>query len=104
MFTVIVMQYVWLTAAILVTCYAMMPKPARAVVSRFLYLRLLAVQKWVVCRVCAFLLMITKDLYQSSITAFLVKNNVAAFHLAVPFPSPNIEMVCVFSMRFVTPC
>ena len=98
------MQYVWLTAAILVTCYAMMPKPARAAVLRVLYLRLLAVQKWIACRVCAFLLMITKDLYQSSITAFLVKNNVAAFHLAVPFPSPNIEMVCVFSIRFVTPC
>ena len=39
MFTVIVMQYVWLTAAVLVTCYAMMPKPARAAVSRVLYSR-----------------------------------------------------------------
>ena len=104
MSTVTVMQYLWLTAAALVTCYAMMPKPARAAVSRVLYPRLLAVQKWVVCDVYAFLLMITKDLYQSSITAFLVKNNVAAFHLAVPFPSPNIEMVCVFSSHCMNPC
>ena len=104
MSTVTVMQYLWLAAAALVTCYAMMPKPARAAISRVLYLRLLAVQKWVVCRVCAFLLMITKELYHSCISTLLAQNDVGAFHLAVPFPSPNIEMVCVLCMHFMTPC
>ena len=104
MFTVIVMQYVYFTAAVLVTCYAMMPKPARAAVSRVLYPRLLAVQKWVVCAIYAFLLMITKELYHSCISTLLAKNDVGAFHLAVPFPSPNIEMVCVFSSHCMNPC
>ena len=104
MFTVTVMQYLWLAAAALVTCYAMMPKPARAAVSRVLYSRLVAVQKWVVCRVCAFLLTITKELYHSCISTLLVKNDVGASHLAVPFPSPNIEMVCVFSSHCMNPC
>ena len=104
MSTVTVMQYLWLAAAALVTCYAMMPKPARAAVSRVLYPRLLAVQKWVVCDVYAFLLMITKELYHSCISTLLAQNDVGAFHLAVPFPEPNIEMVCVLCMHFMTPC